>query len=93
MLRDWSAAMLAASIDFVDRELGVSKIWYHSWETGTCLKGIDHDCAPPRSLYSRLPRQFCFSETEDMPRFLARKHIQKRLNRAKVSPRFYTLEL
>lgn len=93
LIRDWSQAMLAAVVDFVDRELGLSKIWYHTWETGVLLKGIDRDWAPPTSLYSRLPKQFCFRETSEMPALLSSKSVRKRFNRHKVAPRFFTLEL
>lgn len=93
LLRGWSQAMLAAVIRFVCRELGISQFWYHSWETGNCLKNIDDRWAPPRSLYSRLPRQFCFEQTDRLPDFLNHKRTTRRLRRAKVKPRFYHLEL
>lgn len=93
LLADWSQAMLSAVVDFVDRELGVSTLWYHSWETGCVLKQIDAGRRPPRSLYTRLPRQFCFEQTDAMPAMLMRRSTRRRLNRGRVAPRFYTLKL
>ncbi len=93
LTRDWSQAMLAAVIEFVDRELGLSRIWYHTWETGVQLKGIERDWAPPTSLYSQLPRRFCFEESAEIPALLANRSMRKRLNRHKVALRFYKLEL
>lgn len=93
LIRDWSQAMLAAVVNFVDRELGVAKIWYHTWESGVLLKGIDRNWAPPTSLYSQLPKKFCFEETAALPAFLSGRSMRKKLNRLKVAPRFYKLEL
>jgi hypothetical protein len=93
LLADWSQAMLSAAIEFIDRELGVSHIWYHTWETGVRLKQIDEGRKPPRSLYTRLPKQFCFEETDQLPSFLVRRSTRRRLNRSRIAPRFYKLEL
>jgi len=93
LIRDWNQAMLAAVVNFIDRELGVSRIWYHTWETGALLKGIDRHWAPPTSLYRQLPKKFCFEETGDMPGFLSGRSMRKKLNRHKLAPRFYQLEL
>jgi hypothetical protein len=78
----WSEAMLAATLFFLHRELGIDTVFYHSFEDGCRLKEID-GTRPPRSLYTDLPRRFCFRETREMPRFLARdkrfvRHLKKR---------------
>lgn len=65
----WAEAMLAVTIDFIRRELGIKKIFYHTHETGCQLKGIEYS-KPPVSLYSKLPRQFCFETTNEAPEFL-----------------------
>ncbi|MCG7968684.1 MAG: hypothetical protein JAY63_19020 [Candidatus Thiodiazotropha taylori] len=93
MLKQWSQAMLAATIDFIHRELGVKRIWFHSWEVGNYLKRIKGSYAPPRSLYTSLPKQFCFELTDQLPALLSDKRTTKRLRRGKISPRFYKLEL
>ena len=73
----WQEAMLAAAIDFVRHELGLHKIFYHSFESGILLKHITAT-KPPRSLYTQLPRQFGFQKTNEGPVFLMReKRVQK----------------
>lgn len=93
LLRDWSQAMLAAAVRFCHQELGVDRLWYHTWETGRQLKNIGKYSAPPKSLYSQLPRQFCFQQTDQLPGFIDTPRTLRRLRRAKVTPRFYQLEL
>ncbi len=88
----WDEAMLSATIWFLRRELGISSIYYHSHETGASLKKISGSL-PPRSLYTKLPRKFCFAETKDVPGFLHCKTksalTTKRLDQA----RFYSIAL
>lgn len=92
-LRDWDQVMLAATIGFIRRELGVGRIWYHSWETGNCLKRIDPECGPPRSLYTRLPRQFCFERIGGLPVMLQSRRSRRRLQRKGIEPVFYRMTL
>lgn len=70
-LRMWDEATLAAAISFIRDELGFRTIYYHSFESGVQLKGI---CGrqPPRSLYTDLPRRFCFQKADGLPKFLRR---------------------
>lgn len=89
----WDQAMLSATLQFLRDELGVHCIWYHTWETGNALKSIDPTHAPPLSLYSRLPRQFCFSEARTLPDILKRRECRKRLARARVEPAFHHLQV
>ncbi len=89
----WDEAMLSATLFFLYEELGLSRIWYHSWRSGNALKRIGGDWAPPRSLYEKLPRSFCFEETERMPHMLCNRTSEKRLRKARVAPRFYQLNL
>lgn len=70
--RMWDEAMLAATIWFLRDELGVNTIYYHTHESGIQLKRIEYG-APPRSIYTRLPRRFCFQPTDRRPAFLPRK--------------------
>ncbi|MEW8659393.1 MAG: hypothetical protein AB2603_13825 [Candidatus Thiodiazotropha endolucinida] len=93
LLKEWSQAMLAATVDFVNRELGLKQIWYHSWKVGNYLKRINGHYLPPKSLYSTLPRQFCFEQTEQLPGMLSDRRTIKRLRRGKIEPLFYKLEL
>jgi hypothetical protein len=48
---------------------------------------------PPRSLYTRLPRRFCFREHLGLPRLLDNRRTARPLLRARVEPRFYRLSL
>jgi hypothetical protein len=68
----WSEAMLTAALWFLRVELGIPRIYYNTWDTGCRFKGIDRDDGPPRSLYSDLPRHFCFEETDEPPEFIRR---------------------
>lgn len=64
----WSEAILTATLQFLWEEIGVSKVFYHSYETGCKLK----NCQPPRSLYTQLPKRFCFTQSENAPQFIER---------------------
>ncbi len=79
----WPETVLAASLDFLWKELGTKRVFYHTYETGCKLK----QCNPPRSLYTRVPKRFCFKETKEMPSFLKRRIAKK-----KMDIRFFLLE-
>lgn len=63
----WDEAMLCAAIQFIVQELGIRRIWYHSPVSGARLKEVSN---APLSLYSDLPRRFCFEKTAELPRFV-----------------------
>lgn len=63
----WDEAMLCAALQFIVREPGIRQIYYHSPVSGTRLKGAKD---APVSLYSDLPRRFCFEKTEALPKFV-----------------------
>ena len=65
-IKVWDEAMLAATIWFLREELGIRRIYYHTHESGAALKRISYR-KPPRSLYTALPRRFCFKETSERP--------------------------
>ena len=90
----WSEAMLAATLWFVHIELGINKIFYHSYENGCQLKSI-HGRKPPRSIYTDLPRQFCFEKTTQSPEFLLQdKRFIKRIRKMQLSSvEWQTLQL
>ena len=75
--KTWQEAMLTATLEFVFDELGVKNAYYHSFETGNLLKGIK-ECKPPKSLYSALPKQFCFDKIKEAPEFIRRDKKAKR---------------
>ncbi|MEM1176187.1 MAG: hypothetical protein AAGI27_15355 [Pseudomonadota bacterium] len=68
----WDEAMLASTLWFLRREIGIRKIYYHTHETGAAMKAI-RNRLPPKSLYTRLPKKFCFKETREAPAFIWRK--------------------
>ncbi len=72
----WDEAMLSAAVDFIVSELGLRTIYYHSPVSGARLKGGGANKAPT-SLYTDLPRRFCFEKTTSIPSFLKprRKHL------------------
>jgi hypothetical protein len=91
-LNIWQEAMLSSTIDFIYIELGIENIFYHSHETGGVVKRIEFGQAP-RSLYSRLPKKFCFVKTEEVPDFLhADKGFRRRIKRVS-NPHWYKLEV
>lgn len=69
-LKTWDEAMLSAALWFLREELGINTIYYHTFEGGCRMKNLDSDFAPPRSLYTNLPKRFCFEETDRRPSFL-----------------------
>ena len=73
--RIWKEAVLSAAIWFVHKELGISKIFFHSHKSGCRLKRISFGL-PPRSLYEELPKQFALKPVLEEPGFL-RTSIRK----------------
>jgi len=66
----WDEAMLTAALWFLRQELGIRRVYYHTFESGNRIKGLT-DRRPPRSLYTALPRRFCFRQTSAPPALLA----------------------
>ncbi len=89
----WDEAMLASAIWFLKEEIGLDRIYYHTFEFGSQWKRIDAG-NPPRSLYTKLPDRFCFSRTRQVPEFLRRKNNRFRNPLIKGGQRqFYLLDL
>lgn len=86
----WSEVMMAATLWFVQQELGFSKIYYHTFATGKVMKKIN-GCAPPRSLYTDLPEKFCFETTKQAPQFIANNAKAKRRLKAAQNPEWFLL--
>lgn len=87
----WSEAMLWASIQFIRDELGLRRVFYHSEQSGRLLKGIRWS-APPRSLYTDLPRRFCFTPTREIPHFLEEDREVRQLLRRNAVIDFFRLQ-
>jgi hypothetical protein len=89
----WAEATLAAALSFVRDELGIRRIFYNTFETGVFLKDIVYG-RPPRSLYTDLPRRFCFQKTSERPRALGRcRHPIVRQKLARPNLEWFLLEL
>ncbi|MBS0370802.1 MAG: hypothetical protein JSS57_16580 [Proteobacteria bacterium] len=86
----WAEAILWASVQFIREELGLSQVFYHSEQGGRLLKGI-RGSAPPRSLYTDLPRRFCFASTREVPDFLAEDREVRQLLRQYPEIEFFCL--
>ena len=82
----WAEAMLTATLQLLWDEIGVERIYYHTYKTGCILK----NCTPPRSLYTQLPKRFCFTKTEKGPEFLT-KQLKKMKKRLKDGYAFWVL--
>lgn len=81
--------MLAAAVDFIVDELGLRRIYFHSYETGKALKR----CNPPRSLYTDIPRKFCFQNITEAPFFLAEDRFFRKKYYKVKSPKWFSLDL
>ncbi|NNE88525.1 MAG: hypothetical protein HKN27_10655 [Silicimonas sp.] len=69
--RMWPRAMLFAALHVAVDHLGCRTVWMHTPESGVALKRISGRL-PPRSLYTDLPKAFCFELVHDAPSFLVR---------------------
>lgn len=85
----WEEAILSAVMDFVFDELGISQVYYHTFETGAQFKNIK-GVRPPRSLYTELPKRFCFQSRHKAPHFLQNdRHVKNKFKRFKDCQWFY----
>ncbi|MCB1478000.1 MAG: hypothetical protein KDJ62_03815 [Rhodobiaceae bacterium] len=66
----WQEAMMMAALRVIVEDIGIRSIFMHTPESGARLKNIGEKRVPPRSIYSDLPRKFCFSRGSTLPRFL-----------------------
>jgi len=73
----WDEAILASAIWFLREEIGIRTVWYHTYDTGCKLKKIDWS-KPPKSVYSTLPKRFCFQQTQEHPEFLMKERGYRR---------------
>jgi hypothetical protein len=80
--RIWQEAMLATTLWFIRIEFGVRNVFMHCVLSGASVKRITGR-APPRSIYSDLPRKFCFREGVEAPQFLLATTPYKRLCKKK----------
>lgn len=83
----WAEASMLAALNFIRFDLGVSNVYYHSFDTGNKLKDV---CgSPPKSLYTKLPKQFGFELTETPPDLLINHSFSRRCIKAIENPNWY----
>jgi len=68
----WDELTLLAAIQFIRDQLGIRRIFYHSYWSGNFMKDMSSWFGPPKSLYTTLPRKFCFRFDFEVPRFVKR---------------------
>jgi hypothetical protein len=92
--RDWQETTLAAALWFIVSELGIRDIYLHQIETGNRLKRINPRwSSPPQSVYTDLPRRFCFSAVSSGPSFIERELARCTSGKRKIIPGFWRLNL
>jgi len=67
--KHWPRTAMTATLWFLLEELGIKTIFFHTHASGARLKNIQYQ-TPPRSIYTDLPKAFCFRETHNGPAFL-----------------------
>lgn len=72
--RYWDDAALTAALWLIVEVFGLHRIWYHSHDSGRLFKRCGE---PPRSLYTALPRRFCFTAVNDLPEIIGGEKRQK----------------
>jgi hypothetical protein len=72
----WDQAVMAATLWLLRERLCIRDIYMHTHEDGSRLKGIE-DMLPPRSVYERVPRSFCFERVAGLPRFLRKARLRR----------------
>lgn len=83
----WPELAMSCAIRFIRQELGINRIFYHTFDTGIKLKGIYGE--PPRSMYTQLPQKFGFELTDAAPEMLIRHRFARRCIKAISKPRWF----
>ena len=87
----WAEASMAAALRFIRDELGISTVFYHSFDTGKKIKAV---CgSPPRSMYTQLPKQFGFESTQESPEFLMQDKVSRRYIKSIKNPNWFRLSV
>ncbi len=87
----WAEASLLAAIRFIREDLGISTIYYHSFDTGRKIKQV---CgSPPKSIYTQLPKRFGFALGEEAPQFVRNDKYSRRCLKAIKGPMWYRLDV
>lgn len=92
-LKLWSEALLCATIEFINQELGIERIFMHTARSGWKVKKMSKTWQAPRSLYSDLPKKFAFKQTYAAPEFLLQTRCYTNLIRRQPDLDFYQLSM
>jgi hypothetical protein len=92
-MRSSLACRKAGRCFIIRDELAVRRLFFHDFDTGAALKGLTPGFQPPRSLYTDLPRRFCFQKTARMPGFLDNLKTVRKALRNVPEPCWYQLTL
>lgn len=76
----WDEATLSLAIHFAKKELGLNTIYHHDFDSGNVLKDLEYG-KPPRSLYTSLPKRFCFEQTDEAPEMIQHDKYMKKVLR------------
>lgn len=91
-LKMWDEMLLASALWFIRKQLGINRIWYHSFESSTHYKMMDLDWLPPRSVYTALPEKFGFDRVSEMPDMIRECKGLSKLVKCGKHLSFYKLE-
>lgn len=87
----WAETTLLAALSFIRKDLGIEKIYYHSFESGCALKRIEGS-KPPRSLYTELPKKFCMQRSSEIPSFLEKdRYFNRQRKKLRIPVEFFQL--
>ena len=76
----WDEAILSVALEVILRDIGINKVYYHTYESGSLIKDIDYG-KPPRSLYTNLPKRFCFQKSKYGPDFIEKTRKFKKFRK------------
>jgi len=88
-LKMWDEMLLSSALHFIKRELGISNIWYHSFESSAHYKMMGAYSLPPKSVYTKLPEKFGFTRVNDAPNLIKECEALNKLVRRGKSLSFY----
>jgi len=66
----WSEAVLSAALHLLGQVFHTRRVCFHHFDTGCEIKNLRKKWKPPRSLYTDLPKRFCFELTDEPPEFI-----------------------
>lgn len=90
----WDESVLSAVIWLAKEELGIDKIYYHTFEGGKTMKRFESGYSlPPRSLYTKLPKRFGFELTDEAPEFLKGERYLKRIFKKNNKLNWFVMQL